>query len=195
MTTDVVTPDKVKTCPSCGATSGHRQNRSWYCTPCYDARYGKTPCPECSRPMKIGSVKCAECRWGGAELKDMTGEQVAWLAGILEGEGSFLVRGHRAVAVQVVMTDRDIIDRLVLVTGVGRINGYKPAKPHYKQAWVWHVRRRAHVIPVVNAVMPWLGERRTVAAQRVLDELAKPLLPRKESNLQTVALTARRSAY
>jgi len=58
----------------------------------------------------------------------MTSEQVAWLDGILEGEGSFIVKGHRAVTVQVVMTDRDIIDRLVQVTGVGRINGFAPAK-------------------------------------------------------------------
>jgi hypothetical protein len=176
MPTEVITPDKVKTCPACGATTNHyRSNRSWYCTTCYDARYCKTPCPRCSRPMKIGSIKCAECRWGGADPKDMTSEQVAWLAGILEGEGSFIVKGHRAVTFQVVMTDRDIIDRLVQVTGVGRINGFAPAKSHYKQAWVWLVRRRAHVIFVITAVMPWLGERRTAAAQRVLDELAKPL--------------------
>ncbi len=122
-------------------------------------------------------------------------EEAAWLAGILEGEGSFLVKGHRAAAIQVViMTDRDIIDRLVVVTGVGRIHGYAPVKAHYKPAWDWHVRRRAHIIFIIDAVMPWLGKRRTIAAQRVLDELAKPLLPRKESNLQTVALTGRCSA-
>ncbi len=145
--------------------------------------------------MKIGSKLCAECRWGGAEPKDMSSDQIAWLAGIIEGEGSFLVKGHRAATIQVVMTDRDIIDRLVEITGVGRIHGYAPAKAHYKQAWDWRVRRRAHIIFIIDAVMPWLGQRRATAAQRVLDELAKPLLlPRKESNLQTVALTGRCSA-
>ena len=84
-------------------------------------------------------------------------EEAAWLAGILEGEGSFLVKGHRAAAIQVViMTDRDIIDRLVVVTGVGRIHGYAPVKAHYKPAWDWHVRR-AHIIFIIDAVMPWLG--------------------------------------
>jgi hypothetical protein len=134
--------------------------------------------------MKIGSVTCTECRWGRTEPKAKTPEQIAWLAGILEGEASFMIKRSRSGTIQVAMTDRDIIDRLVQVTGVGRIYSYAPAKSHYKQTWVWLVRRQSHVIFVVSAVMPWLGVRHTAAAQRMLDELAKSPLPRKESNLQ-----------
>lgn len=105
MTTDTAVLSKTKTCPSCGSTTKHRKNRSLYCTACYDARYSQTPCPLCDGPMKIGSAQCAKCRFGVRQPKQMTPEQIAWVAGILEGEGSFVKRPHdRAGRVQVVMT-------------------------------------------------------------------------------------------
>jgi len=161
-----------KVCPDCGSTENHRKNRSLCCTPCYDARYCTATCADCAGPMRLRSSRCAQCRWGHVQPKVMTEAQVAWLAGILEGEGSFLVRRNGSGVIQVAMTDRDIIDRLVEVTGAGRIHSRTPAKPHHRPAWVWHVRRHTHVVHIVTAVLPWLGERRTIAANKVLEALA-----------------------
>jgi hypothetical protein len=100
----------------------------------------------------------------------MTSEQVAWVAGILEGEGSFV--SGKAAGITVTMTDLDIIRRLQQVTGVGRIHPTTRRKNHHKDAWIWAVRRRIHIRQIVNAVLPWLGERRSAAARNLLDRIA-----------------------
>jgi hypothetical protein len=50
----------------------------------------------------------------------MTATDIAWLAGIIEGEGTFGRKGHPAGQVRVQMTDEDVIDRLHSLTGVGQ---------------------------------------------------------------------------
>jgi len=49
----------------------------------------------------------------------MTAPEAAWLAGILEGEGSFL--SGKSIAIQVTMTDLDVLERLQPITGLGRV--------------------------------------------------------------------------
>jgi hypothetical protein len=110
----------------------------------------------------------------------MTPEQTAWVAGILEGEGSFV--SGRCIGITVTMTDLDVLQRLQEVTGVGIINALKRRKPNHKDAWVWSVRRRAHIRGIVSAVLPWLGERRSVAAQKLL---AKIELARDRADVQS----------
>jgi hypothetical protein len=80
----------------------------------------------------------------------MTSDQVAWVAGILEGEGSFI--SGKAAGITVTITDLDIIRRLQQVTGVGRIHPTTRRKDYHKDAWIWAVRRRTHIRQVVNAV-------------------------------------------
>jgi hypothetical protein len=104
----------------------------------------------------------------------MAPEEVAWLAGILEGEGSFL--SGASIGITVAMTDQDVIQRLQSLTGVGRIHKVGRQKAHHKDAWVWAVRRRTHIRLLIDAVLPWLGQRRSVAALKVLDRIAA--LPR-----------------
>ena len=159
----------LKICPACGATGNHRKNRSLYCIPCYDARYCTTECPGCGGRMRLRSVLCARCKWGDPQPVEMTSDQVAWVAGILEGEGSFI--SGKAAGITVTMTDLDIIRRLQQVTGVGRIHPTTRRKDYHKDAWIWAVRRRTHIRQVVNAVLPWLGERRSAAAHNLLDRI------------------------
>jgi hypothetical protein len=120
--------------------------------------------------MRLRSVLCARCKWGNPKPAIMTPEQVAWVAGILEGEGSFI--SGTSVAIQVTMTDLDILQRLLQVTGVGRIYPITRRKDNHKDAWIWAVQRRAHIRHVINAVLPWLGERRIIAANRLLERIA-----------------------
>lgn len=107
----------------------------------------------------------------------MSASEIAWVAGVLEGEGSFITGAN--LVISVTMTDQDVIERLASLTGVGRIhvNG-SPKRDHYKPAYQWHVKRIAHVRQLALAVMPWLGERRAAAATRLLNAL-----PQQGSNL------------
>jgi hypothetical protein len=118
--------------------------------------------------MEKRSTSCAECRWGPAgQPRRMSETEIAWLAGLLEGEGSFIATA-KSLAIQASMTDRDVIERLVAVTGVGIVHPTKPQQAHHKVAWFWQVKRRAHMRHVAEAVLPWLGERRRAAALAVL---------------------------
>ncbi len=93
--------------------------------------------------------------WNDAEL--------AWVAGILEGEGSFYVGpGGRKVTVE--MKDLDIIERVQTILGGGRLyhrdNGMHSLT----------IARCLDLLVLLPAIMPWLGERRRVQANKLLDE-------------------------
>jgi hypothetical protein len=74
---------------------------------------------------KVGHTRnkvCWECRIGPAPvLRDMSPNNLAWLAGLIEGEGYLgIVRGRGIV--RVAMTDADVVERLRVVSGVGLVN-------------------------------------------------------------------------
>ena len=66
------------------------------------------------------------------------------------------------------MTDLDVIERLQRFTGMGRINEKKTPEGH-KRAWVWCVSDRESLYELVDAIMPWLGERRSAKCRDLLD--------------------------
>ncbi len=125
----------------------------------------------------------------------MTDAEIAWVAGIVEGEGS--LQSRQKVAVVVEMTDPDIIERLHALTGIGRVNHNQwKAKDHYKATSAWAVRRASHVVHIVLAIYPWLGNRRREAANAVLARLghSADAAPSVGVEPTTSRLTAGRSA-
>jgi len=100
-------------------------------------------------------------------LKYMDPCDVAWLAGILEGEGSWVRKGKDRVSVQVAMTDRDIVYRLRKITGVGNIFGPYKREAHHKELWVWSVGAINHARDVTDKVLPYLGQRRKAKAVKL----------------------------
>ena len=122
--------------------------------------------------MVSASKMCATCRWGPVTPpRQMTEAETAWVAGIIEGEGSFIAAQSLVIAVR--MTDYDIIERLLSVTDVGTIYSLGKQKDHHRPCRRWTVKRQVHVRYLAEAVMPWLGQRRTIAAQILLDRLAE----------------------
>lgn len=96
----------------------------------------------------------------------MSPMDIGWLAGIIEGEGSFDVpakpNATTAARIVVTMTDKDIIDRLYEITGTGTIQHIDMSKldPKFKPQFRWCVSARADVVRVLLAILPLLGERR-----------------------------------
>lgn len=99
----------------------------------------------------------------------LTSKDIAWIAGLLEGEGSFLV-ANKSICVMCQMTDKDIIERLAsyFVCPVGgpdkdgRNNGIR------KQAW----RIRFYGSRAASWMMtlyPLMGERRKKQIEKCLD--------------------------
>jgi hypothetical protein len=83
--------------------------------------------------------------------------EIAWLAGLLEGEGCFFAGDNGGITVQMKTNDKDVIMHAAGVLGAKRVgfvprNGYDPA---------WIVRLSgALAIGWMMTVYPFMGERR-----------------------------------
>jgi hypothetical protein len=104
-------------------------------------------------------------------MNKMTKEQIAWVAGVFEGEGTFTYRtysgtGRKQITLRVVMTDLDIITRLHKYTGLGNIYGpytssqLKKDGTLRKVSYHWAITKQPDVIAFGDVLRPWLGERR-----------------------------------
>jgi hypothetical protein len=109
-------------------------------------------------------------RWA-RDASDMSDEyaQIAWAAGLFEGEGT-IVDSTGSVQLRVKMTDLDVLEKLLDVFGVSAIYGpYESGsrdghvrKPH----WIW-VYTEPFVRKVFEAMAPWLGARRIARAREM----------------------------
>lgn len=159
-------------CPGCGGPVRVRKNRTHYCTTCYALRYGlMVPCPRCDRSMSPSASQCRQCTDKDAgEVRKMTRAEAAWLAGIVEGEGTLITLPKPEL--RVAMTDADIVERLVRLTGVGRTYSYDYKRhEHYKPVTVWSLIRQRHLLSVIKTIRPWLGERRGLNADLMIQWL------------------------
>lgn len=104
----------------------------------------------------------------------MTSVELSWLAGIVEGEGTFS-RPGRTGQVRVIMTDHDVVRRLAAVTGLGVIRERPRRQAHYRIAWDWHVVRQASVKFLACALAPLLLDRRRAAVGELLAGLGGEL--------------------
>ena len=97
----------------------------------------------------------------------MDASEVAWAAGIFEGEGSFYLQRNKSssrapiVILKVLMADEDIIKRLPAATGVGHTGGpfYDQRNEAYKPMWQW-ITYGSNAYAVVRLFWSWLGQRR-----------------------------------
>jgi hypothetical protein len=104
---------------------------------------------------------------------DITEAEVAWVAGVLEGEGYFGVYRARGgsqtrLTVACEMTDEDVIRRLREITGLGSIHVGKTRDPNWKPTWRWSVQSVEGAQEVARAVRPWMGARRTARIDEML---------------------------
>ena len=97
----------------------------------------------------------------------MKSDDLAWLAGFLEGEGAFNCetsgRGYRRIRIAVTSTDRDVVEHLTRIVSGSRFNGpYAPSngslgkKPTYR--WVLAIRPLA--LDLAKQLRPLMCERR-----------------------------------
>jgi hypothetical protein len=110
----------------------------------------------------------------------MTETEIAWVAGFLEGEGSFGVysrrSGYRYLLLQVSSTDRDVLERLRSVVGHGSICGPVNQKhPRNRSTWSPEYRYSTSSttkLPVLlNAILPYMGERRASKIREMMAAL------------------------
>jgi hypothetical protein len=110
------------------------------------------------------------------DLDHLRPEDIAWIAGIVEGEGCLFMRVRPQngsileCRVKVSMTDKDIIERLFALIPGSTMNG-----PHFdrnskqtKPYWTWYVGKRFLVLRVIKLLLPWFGTRRSIKAAQII---------------------------
>jgi hypothetical protein len=114
-------------------------------------------------------------------------EQLAWAAGLFEGEGCFNTHQRRmkwSVQARLAMTDKDVIRRFAAIMGLGQVHGPRHTKgqPDWKPVFEWYVQAAPDVLKVIDLLSPWLGARRSAKAAEVR-EIAATIGP--DHGLQT----------
>jgi hypothetical protein len=103
---------------------------------------------------------------------------IAWFAGLFEGEGCMSIEKNGNTKLTIGMTDPDIIDRIrTLFPNCQNMKPIqpKPVRDSYstpKIRYTWRVSDPAEVKRILELILPWLGERRSARAREVLEHLA-----------------------
>lgn len=100
------------------------------------------------------------CRSG-----EMADTDIAWAAGLFEGEGSIYIANIRKYSyprLQLKTTDLDVLIRFHNIIIRGRIYKHKPRDlpSYYKQAHNWQLATKSECLEVIKLFWPYLGKRR-----------------------------------
>ncbi len=101
-------------------------------------------------------------------------QDIIWLAGLLEGEGSFfLERVHgnaRYAVIEVTMTDEDVIQRAAGIMGVKPAFRHAPAKVKAGHKPTWRARLRGKKAEaLMRELLPQMGSRRSAKIEELLE--------------------------
>lgn len=91
----------------------------------------------------------------------MNEHEVAWAAGLFEGEGSVYAEdqnGRRYLRFCLTSTDEDVIQRFARIVGVGKV--YGPYAGTNKPRYDWRTMKAADGSAAAVLLAPWLGQRR-----------------------------------
>ncbi len=94
-----------------------------------------------------------------------TREHLAFLAGLLEGEGSFILDRGKWPRIKLKMTDEDVVRKAYELAGTGTMSGpHKVPKAdgsgYHKDNWSWRVCNQYECYALMVAILPWMGTRR-----------------------------------
>lgn len=97
----------------------------------------------------------------------MKEKDLYWVVGLLEGEGSFLLKKKADSAIiQCNMTDLDILKRLCNLAG-GGICKIKKRESHWKQSWYWYLHGKK-ALNLMKKLEPLMGSRRKSKIQECI---------------------------
>jgi DNA-binding CsgD family transcriptional regulator len=96
----------------------------------------------------------------------LTPIDIAWLAGLVEGEGNISING-RSFTIRIKMADHDVVERASALLG-GKLYPVKAPRSGWKAMWLTQVKG-ATAAGWAMTLYPWLGRRRR---QQVRDALA-----------------------
>lgn len=106
-----------------------------------------------------------------------TEAEIAWAAGLFEGEGCARTRGdlrtrgdYLSPYVALRMCDEEPVRQFAAIVGFGHVNRRKNGSglPHHRDLWCWESGSKRDV-PKLAVLLPWLSPRRRAAVQAAID--------------------------
>lgn len=106
-----------------------------------------------------------------------------WAVGLYEGEGCASLErissrtppNDHNTRLTVVSTDLDVLEKFNQIVACGYICSVKRASSiGTKQQWHWRLARQADIAKLLSRMMPHLGQRRQIQAQKLLDYIYRP---------------------
>jgi hypothetical protein len=99
--------------------------------------------------------------------------ELAWAAGLFEGEGCITHNGHRGAKLLpkliLCSVDEDVLRRFAVATGVGYVRPRRAKLAiHHKTQWEWRVLGFEKSQAVIALLWFGLGERRRARAREIL---------------------------
>lgn len=102
-------------------------------------------------------------------MVDSTNPEIAWAAGLFEGEGS-ITHVHGRTQLRIQMTDYEVLERFLEIIGAGKIYGpySRQERDSYtrKPRWIW-VCDGPMVRTIFKTLAPWLSTRRRDRARNI----------------------------
>lgn len=114
----------------------------------------------------------------------MTDCELAWVAGLFEGEGCIVIRPRQdpawkpSVRLELTSTDPDVLRRLQFICG-GKIAPFRRDRGGVKPYQRWTLSKMTEVADLLEAMLPWLGARRGEKAAEALSILYRPNLTKR----------------
>lgn len=103
----------------------------------------------------------------------MKESKLAWLAGIIEGEGCIAFTGRNSVMLTVNMTDEDVVRKCLSMARCGKIRGPYRLGGRGSPIWSWGVGNEHSLRRIIPLLIPWLGRRRSARAEQAMVRLSR----------------------
>lgn len=95
--------------------------------------------------------------------------EAAWLAGLIEGEGTigqYKYGTRTSTVLRVEMKDKDVIEKAMKVAGCGNIV-FKKARGNSKETWCWSITQAKQVEKICKEILPFMGARRSAKIREI----------------------------
>ena len=128
--------------------------------------------------------------------KDLNETDAAYIAGLIDGEGTItLIRKHknenRQLSVSISSTEKNLLDYVKSVTGVGKITNKRTSKPHHAPSFAYAVYNR-QALALLQQILPYLKSYKYKRAELILKDYLR-LTPR--NGKYTTELLAKKNAF
>lgn len=129
-------------------------------------------------------------------IRILSKEDAAYIAGLVDGEGTItLTRKHRnenrQICVAISSTERNMLEFVKSVTGVGKITSKKTTQDHHKTSYAYYVSNR-QALGLIEQIFPYLRSYKKKRAALVLKDYLR-LTPR--NGKYTPGMTQERNAF